>query len=139
MWADIRRKKAKHEAWFKPSTRRYLLVEYISIMDELSRMIGCAPPSLREYTLCILFTKQDDQINLATGCIAAEQPVSGKLQTSSLSKVLLPLRNFDPTSKYDAISDGRLFQQNNEWQSTSQGCSYIDVWNCRQLQQVCLK
>jgi len=46
MWADVHRKKAVHEALFKPSTRRYLLVEYIALMDELGRMIGCAPPSL---------------------------------------------------------------------------------------------
>jgi len=40
-----------NETWFKPSTRRYLLVEYVSFMDELGRMIGCAPPSLRQLTL----------------------------------------------------------------------------------------
>ena len=58
MWADVRRSKAIHEAWFKASTRRYLLVEYISFMDELSRMIGCTPPNFRQFIyIYIYYTK----------------------------------------------------------------------------------
>jgi len=56
MWADVHRKKAVHEALFKPSTRRYLLVEYIALMDELGRMIGCAPPSLRQFARITFWT-----------------------------------------------------------------------------------
>ena len=49
MWADVRQTKAQQEALFKPSTRRYRLVEYISFMDQLARMIGCKPPNFRQY------------------------------------------------------------------------------------------
>jgi len=45
MWADVRRLKEMHEARFMPSTRRYVLVDYIPFTDELSCMIGCKPPN----------------------------------------------------------------------------------------------
>ena len=50
IWADIRRAKAVREAWFIPSDKRYLFVDYIEYMDELGRMIGCTPPNFRKFT-----------------------------------------------------------------------------------------
>jgi len=43
-----------HEAQFVPSPRRYLIVDYITVMDDLSRVIGCTPPNFRQFFLRLL-------------------------------------------------------------------------------------
>jgi len=53
MWADVRRTQAMHETRFKQSNKRYLLVDYITYMDELGHMIGCTPPSFRQFALSV--------------------------------------------------------------------------------------